>query len=388
MKTDLRRVFVVAITIVFCFVSANETAALGPVRIGATVSFEGKYREPSLMIQQAYRLWVKDVNDKGGLLGRTVELVLYDDKSRPDRTRKLYTKMIVEDEVDLVFSPYSTPLTIAASEVSEQYGFTMLACASAGTRPWKRGYKYLFGMYAPADRMFVGVLDLMAMHNYASVAVVYDATSSFNVDTAEGVEDWARRFGLDMSYRRGYDSREAIAEIVGEVKRADVHGLIVSAYSPDCYLLLDQLEEQRFRPPVLAMTIAPNHPDFYKNAGEIANGIFAPSQWEPDERIPFPGTKRFIAAFKAFTGNMPSYHAGSAYAACQLYEKAIAQVNSLDNDLIRNYIASLDTVTVIGRFKVDHTGKQVGHNAFNIQWQNGKKEIIWPSKMRTAEPLL
>jgi len=243
-------------------------------------------------------------------------------------------------------------------------------------------------MYAPADRMFVGVLDLMAMNHYSSVAVVYDATSSFNVDTAEGVELWAKRFGLNITYQHGYHTSDALPGIVGEIQKAHPDGLIFSAYSPDCYLLIHHLKIQDFKPAVTAMTIAPNHPDFYKNVGKFANGIFAPSQWEPDERIPFPGTRRFIAEFKAYTNRMPSYHAGSAYAACQLYEKAISHTSSKDNDSIRDYIASLDTVTVIGRFKVDPSGKQIGHNAFNIQWQNGRKEIIWPRKMQTAKPIL
>ena len=120
----------------------------------------------------------------------------------------------------------------------------------------------------------------------------------------------------------------------------------------------------------------------------MADKVFGPSQWEPRERIPFPGTQQFVTAFKRFTNRSPSYHAGSAYAACQLYEDAIRKTQSFDNQKIRDYIASLDTVTVIGRFKVDSNGKQIGHNPIIIQWQKGKKEIVWPSKMQTAPPIM
>ncbi|MBC8439778.1 MAG: ABC transporter substrate-binding protein, partial [Deltaproteobacteria bacterium] len=102
--------------------------------------------------------------------------------------------------------------------------------------------------------------------------------------------------------------------------------------------------------------------------------------------IPFPGTKLFIKDFKAFAGVMPSYHAASAYSACQILEKAIIQAQEIDQKKIRNYVSSFDTITIMGRFKVDHTGRQVGHNPILVQWQNGKKEIVYPSKMSTSQP--
>jgi len=94
-----------------------------------------------------------------------------------------------------------------------------------------------------------------------------------------------------------------------------------------------------------------------------------------------------VNAFSRFSGKIPSYHAGSAYAACQLIADAVRYTGSLDNSKLRNYIAALDTVTVIGRFKVDHDGKQIEHNPIIIQWQHGRKEIVWPSKMQTAPAL-
>jgi len=146
------------------------------------------------------------------------------------------------------------------------------------------------------------------------------------------------------------------------------------------------MEEAKYRPKVVGITIAPSYPDFQKIAGNMAEGVFGPSQWEPDERIPFPGTKNFIRDYKSFTDILPSYHAGSSYASCQIIEKAIILKNSFAQKKIRDFISSLDTVTVIGRFKVDHTGKQIGHNSILIQWQNGEKQIVYPTKMQTAPP--
>ena len=359
-------------------------AKANPILIGATVSLEGKYKEPSLMIQDAYKMWEKQVNERGGLLGRPVKLILYNDKSQKDLVRHYYEKLLSEDKVDLLFSPYGTPLTLVASEVSERHGFVMLACAASGEIIWERGYKYVFGVYALAKRYFIGLLDLMARHGFKSVAILNE-NNPFNTDVAHGTELWANRFRLNVIYKKAYN--HGIRELPGilkEIREINPDGLILSAYPIDCYKLLDLMKETGYRPKVIGLTIAPVHPDFHKNAGRMSERVFGPSQWEPDERIPFPGTKKFIRDFKNFTGKMPSYHAGSAYSACQIIEKALHHVQSLNHQEIKGFVSSLDTVTVIGRFKVDHKGKQIGHNPIIIQWQNGKKEIVYPTKMQTA----
>jgi branched-chain amino acid transport system substrate-binding protein len=357
-----------------------------PVLIGATVSLEGKYKEPSSMIQGGLRLWEKEVNQRGGLLGRPVKLIFYNDKSRKDRVGPLYEKLIMEDKVDMILSPYGTPLTLKASQVTERHGYVMLASAAAGEKVWEREYQYIFGVYAIADRYFIGLLDLMARNGLKSLGIIFENTS-FNTSIAKGVRKWALRFGLKVEYYQGFnDPGKDLPKLLTQISSKNVDGLIFSGYPPECYQFISLMKKANYRPKTLSFTIVPVHPDFAKKVGSFAEGIFAPSQWEPDERIPFPGTTKFINDFKAFTKKMPSYHAGSAYSACQILEKTVKHTRSLNNKAIRDYIFSLDTVTVIGRFKVDHTGKQVGHNPILIQWQNGKKEIVYPRKMQTASP--
>lgn len=357
-----------------------------PIRIGATVSKEGKYQETSMMIQSAFSLWEEQVNQRGGLLGRPVKLVLYDDKSKEELVRRYYEKLVTEDKVDLVFSPYGTPLTLVASEVTERGRLVMLACAASGEKIWERGYKYVFGIYALGKRYFIGFLDLMARNGLESVAILHENTP-FNIDAANGSEAWARRFGVRVDLKRGFDNGNAeLPGLLGEVMKLDPQGLILSAYPPDGYELLGLMKQKGYRPKALGIAIAPVHPDFFRRAGSMAEGVFGPSQWEPDTRIAFPGTRKFIRDFEAFSNKRPSYHAGAAYAACQVLERAINHCQSLDQDKIGHFIRELDTVTIIGRFKVDHKGRQIGHNPLMIQWQHGKKEIVYPTRMQTAAP--
>ncbi len=359
-------------------------AAEPPILIGATLSLTGKYQDPAKMMQNASRLWARQVNARGGLLGRPVRLIIYDDQSDPDRVAMLYERLITQDGVDLVLSPYGTPLTLRATEVTERHEKVMMAAAAAGRSIWERRHRYVFGVYALADRYFIGQLDLMARHGLKSVYIFYE-DSPFNRDAAAGAAEWAERFGVRVIKSVAFvDGSKELPGLMANMPESTDHGLIFSAYPPDVYRFLKLMQSGGRRPAAVGMTIAPIHPDFIKRAGPIGEGVFSPSQWEPDERIPFPGTRKFITDFRAFSGNLPSYHAGSAYAACGILEDAVNATGAIDHEQLREVIVALDTVTIIGRFKVDHTGKQIGHNPMLIQWQNGKKQIVYPLKMQTA----
>lgn len=338
------------------------------------------------MIRDGYTLWQSRINQAGGLLGRPVDLILYDDRSDPETVRERYLQLVTKDQVDLLLSPYGTPLTLIASEVAEQHEKILIACAASGEKIWDRGFKGVFGVYALASRYFVGLMDLMARNGFDTLAILHEQ-SPFNLDVAEGTRQWASRFGVTVPFVGGFtDGAKELPSLLKAARATNPRGLILSAYPNDCYRLLAEMKQAAYRPPILAMTIAPVHPDFAEHAGEMADGVFGPSQWEADERIPFPGTRQFILDFKMFAGKTPSYHAGAAFAACQILERAVTRTRSLNRDNLRDFILSLDTVTVIGRFKVDYKGRQIGHNPILIQWQDGKKEIVYPTKMQTARP--
>ena len=372
MKNSHNWILLSIVSLIFIIIPICQ-AGEKPILIGGTVSLEGKYAETSAMIQRGYKLWVEQINKKGGLLGRPVKLILYNDKSKKDLVATLYERLILEDGVDLTLSPYGTPLTMVASEVTEKYSYVMLACAAAGEKIWERGYKYIFGVYALADRYFIGFQDLMAREGFESLSIIFENTG-FNISIANGVRGWADRFNLKIAYESSFDDGNSeLPIILKQVMKKNIDGLIFSGYPPECYKFISLMKKADFRPKALTFTIVPTHPDFHKNIGPFAEGIFAPSQWEPDERIPFPGTKQFIKDFNKFAGLMPSYHAASAYSACQILEKAIIQSQAIDHKKIRNYVGSFDTITIMGRFKVDHTGRQVGHNPILIQWQKRQK---------------
>jgi branched-chain amino acid transport system substrate-binding protein len=263
----------------------------------------------------------------------------------------------------------------------------MIACSSAAPQPWERGFKYLFGVYALSDRYFISFHDVIARQGFRTVAIIHE-NNVFHDEIGKAAAHWAERFGLDVVYRKPFtNSNSEFNDIVKVLQEKEPDSVVFSAYPTDSYRFLDYLKRSGFKPKALGMTIVPTYPDFYERVGTFAEGVFGVSQWEPDERIPFPGTAIFIEDFQRFSNREPSYHAGSAYASCQLLEQAVTKIGDIEHEKIRDYIHSLDGMTVIGRFKVDETGRQIGHSPILIQWQGGKKEIVHPRKMRTTRPI-
>lgn len=356
-----------------------------PVLLGGTVSLSGKFSEPSLMVAEAARLWERQTNQAGGLAGRPVRVILHDDASDPERVRQLYRRLIDEDKVDLLLSPYGTSLTLAALEVSEPRRRLMIGYSAAGDEIWARGNSQIFGLLTSAERYFLGFLDMVARQGLDGVAILHE-DSPFPADAARGARQWAARFGLKVLLSASYRDPAELEGLVARARASGAEALVLGAYGEDCLRLLAEMGRQGWRPRAVAMSVGPALDDFVQKAGEAAEGVFGPSQWEPNLRLPFPGTARFIADFADQTGRMPTYHAAAAHAGLGIAARAIEHTGSLEQDRLKAFIWSLDTVTVIGRFKLDHAGRQIGHNPLIIQWQDALKQIVHPPRMQTAAP--
>lgn len=122
-----------------------------PIRIGASVSQTGVYAVPGQNQLRGYKLCVKHMNEKGGVLGRRLELVIDDDGSSLGTAVHLYEKLITQDKVDLVLGPYSSPISDAVADVSEKYQMPMVAPIAAATEIYRKGRKFVFSMLPPIE---------------------------------------------------------------------------------------------------------------------------------------------------------------------------------------------------------------------------------------------
>jgi branched-chain amino acid transport system substrate-binding protein len=139
---------------------APVTEALPPIRIGASVAQTGVYAALGQNQVRGYQLCVKHVNEKGGVLGRKLELVLYDDGSDPATAVRLYEKLITQDKVDLVLGPFGSPITEPVADVTEKHKMPMVAPSAGATSIFRKGRKFIFMMIPPAEIFLEGLLNL------------------------------------------------------------------------------------------------------------------------------------------------------------------------------------------------------------------------------------
>jgi len=171
--------------------------AVEPIRIGTTQSLTGSLQEFGTNQLRGLQMWVGDVNARGELLGRPVELVHYDDGSDPARSAQLYKKLIQEDKVELLVGPYSSKITLAASQVAEQFDMPMLTLGASADAIWSRGYENIVGLDTPSARYMDIALETAAKKGAKTLALVYGDTD-FTRDVVPGVRSKAQELGIQL----------------------------------------------------------------------------------------------------------------------------------------------------------------------------------------------
>jgi branched-chain amino acid transport system substrate-binding protein len=355
------------------------TAASGePIAIGAAVSTTGSNGRTGLYQQEAYLLWEEQRNAAGGLLGRPVRMVLYDDQSDPATGARLYERLLTEDQVDLILGPYSSSVTQAVAQVTERAGQPMLAAGASASDIWARGYQYVFGVYSVAEDYFKSiVLDIAPAQGYKTAAIIHEDTL-FPTSTANGAAAHCEAAGIEVVVNEKYPAEATdVSSVLTRVRDANPDMLIGGSYLPDSVLITRQAKELGVNAKLFAFSVGAAQPDFVESLGADADYVLGPSMWEP--QIETPGNAEFLEAYQAKFNREPDYHSAAGYAACQVLEAAVTEVGGLELDAIRDAIRALTMPTVLpGQFQVDETGKMIGHIALTVQWQDGEKLIVTP----------
>ena len=197
-----RKVFAVAVLVSLGWPVVPATEAQPPIRIGASLSLTGTYAAIGQTLHRGYQLCVKHMNERGGLLGRKIELIQYDNGSDPATAVRLYEKLITQDKVDLVLGPYSSPITEAVANVTEKYRMPMMTNA-ATTSIFKKGRKFVFTVIPPGEVRFEGLIDLAAKKALKTVAIINE-DSLFPKAVAQGAMELAKKKGLQLVFTEAY----------------------------------------------------------------------------------------------------------------------------------------------------------------------------------------
>jgi branched-chain amino acid transport system substrate-binding protein len=350
------------------------------VLVGGAISQTGRYAEPAGRQVSSIKLWVDDVNGRGGLLGHKIRLILLDDKSDTQTSIKLYEKLITEDKVDVVLGPYSSGITEAVANVTERYHKPFVAYGAASTPIWEKGRKYIFNIVAVAEDYQKGAVHLAKQIGVKRAAVIGE-DSLFPRQSAKGAKEWARKLGIDIVVEENYPLKQMdFTALLQKIKAAGAEAIFSNSYFADAVAQLRQLREQNINLKLFSGTVGPGLPNFAEQLGSTAEYVLGFSQWEPlPQVLGHPGMKEFIERYEKRFGEKPNYHAGSTYGALEVTEAAIKKAGSFDDARIRDAMASLTATTVFGRYKVDAKGLN-GHEGLTFQILRGQRRIVWPEK--------
>jgi len=354
-------------------------AAQTPIKIGASMSVTGTYAKPGSYQKEGYDVCIDELNAKGGLLGRKVELVIYDDQSQPATAVKLYEKLITEDKVDAVMGPYSSAVSEAVANVTEKYKKVMVAPLAATTSIFKKGRKYIFMVITPAENYLDGLIDMAAKRGLKTVAIINEDTL-FPKASAAGTAEAAKKRGMQVVLQEAYPKGNTdFSALLVKIKAANPDVIAAGTYFDDAVAITRQMKELNVNPKMFGLTVGGDLPEFHDLLKQNAEYVYGSTQW--DETLPYPGQKEFLAAYTKKFKHEPSYHAAAGYAGCLIYGEAVKRAGTLDAEKVREQLLKMEIKTAFGDYKVDADGFQVAHKMVMLQWQDGKRVVVWPDDL-------
>ena len=394
----MKRLFLILLAVVTLFAAS---ALSQTITVGFTTSKTGQFNVNSLEQSRGFELWRDQVNAAGGIKagGKSykIQFASYDDESNPKRVQQLYTRLILEDKSEFLFSPYSSGLTTSASIVTEQNGKVMLTTGAADETTYKHGNKFLFQMFAPGGEYLKGALDaLKAKDAKATVAFVYE-DAAFSVAVVNPAKAYAQQIGLQVVFSEAYAPNTTdFSAMLDKVISSKATLLMGVGHYADGSTLARQLFARKANLKMIALLVAPDSAQ-WPELGDAGYGVTVPSQWEPQvvSKPQFgPTVQQFLRDYHAKYNAEASYESAGGYGAGLVLQHAIEQAGSVDSNKVAAVLNSMDVTTFYGRTKfsanaADH-GLQVGHSMVIAQWQKDKsgklvKEVVWPVASKSAD---
>jgi branched-chain amino acid transport system substrate-binding protein len=369
-------------------------SSTAPLVIGASVSLTGDFSDSGKAVKAGYELWANTVNAKGGLLGRQVVMKIVDDTSSPDQVVTNYQNLINNDKVDLVFGPFSSLLTVPASQVAKRYGYAFLEPAGGGPSVFDQKLDNLF-FVQPAPVVKSGdvfadwVLSLPAA-SQPKTAAYAELDDPFAAPIAEDIRTRFEAAGIKTVYKEVYPAEtQDFSSIAAKIVASKPDVLVSGTQSDDAYAQVKSLVQLKFSPSFMFMSNGANSPVDFPDKVGAANvaGIMSAGDWFPNSTA--FGSADFAAAYiKAYGGTQDTIDNSSAeaYAAGQLLEAVAKQTGKIDNATIIATLHKGTWPTLLGNLSWDAYGAPSG--SFNlIQWQGGKLVPVFPAANAKATPV-
>jgi branched-chain amino acid transport system substrate-binding protein len=390
-----RHVPFIAAAAAAALVTFGSAAAQDVIRVGAPLPLTGPLSPEGIKQQRGYDLWAETANAKGGIKagGKTykVQIVYVDYASNTPRAVQTAERLIAEDKVNFLFSPFGSGATKAASGVSEKYGVPTIAATASSAQVYDQGYKYLFGTFTPNDTLTEPLTTIVAERNKDIKRVAILARNDlFPLAIAQEMEKSAkaRNFQIVTFERYAIGTMDHAAAIT-QMRAANPDWVFATGYINDLILIRKQMNDLGLRPQAITMIAGPAYREFSEASGALAENVSSAAWWHPAVRYKgkdvFGSTEAFNATWeKKYKGEV-DYAEASASAAGAILQLAIEAADSIDPKKVRDALAAMDTETFYGKVKFGPTGQITSLEPPVFQIQGGKPVVIHPAGIKQAD---
>ena len=389
------------------FFQARAHAA-DPIKVGFSMAMTGGVAQNGKQLLIALQLWRDDVNAKGGLLGRPVELVYYDDQSNPSNVPGIYTKLINVDKVDLILGPYATNMVAAAMPVIMENNKTTVTILGVGVnRHFNYGRYFSMVPVGPegVKAFSRGFFELAAAQQPKPQTVaMLSADAEFAKTSADGARENAAAYGFKIVYDKSYPPPTTdFAPTVRAVQASNADIVFVAAYPPDTVGIVRAAHEiglspKMFGGTMIGLLITP----IKAQLGPILDGLVIMESFVPAPTFEFPGLADVLKRYRAVAAGekLDPFGYGFVpfgYAAGQILGQAVEAIKSLDQNALADYMHSHSFATVAGEIAFAKDGEWAKPRTVFTQFQNvvpndveqfangSKQPILWPPQLKTGD---
>jgi branched-chain amino acid transport system substrate-binding protein len=401
-----RTLLAAAIAVAGFSLASNAGAEQPPIKIGMSMAMTGGLAGGGKASLLGIEIWRDDVNARGGLLGRKVELVVYDDKSSASETPAIYSKLLDVDKVDLLFAPYATVPTAPIMPLVKQRGMLLIGNFSFQVNS-KVGHDMYFNNapWGPADAWASAFLDLGQKAGGKTVALL-TADQEFAQNLAKTAREVATRRNMPIVFDQAYPPNTVeFSSIIRALKATRPDIVYVASYPPDSAGILRAVNEigigdnvKLFGGGMVGLQFGP----VMENLGSLLNGVVNFNTWLPEPAMYFDGTKAFFdtyakRAVDAKVDPLGYYLAPFGYASGQLVEAAIKATGSLDQKTLAKYLREHEINTIVGPIAFSPDGERKETATLQAQFRGivdknmdqfrkaGKQVILFPEKLKSGD---
>jgi branched-chain amino acid transport system substrate-binding protein len=365
-----------------------------PIRIGFGMAETGPLGPNGKSAMLAMDIWVEEINAEGGLLGRPVELVHYDDQSNPSTVPGIYTKLLDIDKVDLIIGGYGTNLLAPAMPIAMQRKKLFLGLFGVGVNgdfKYDRYFAMIPAGPEPNPAFTKGFFDIaMAQNPKPKTVAIVAADAEFSKNASDGARENAQKAGLTIVYDKTYPPSTAdFSPIVRAIQATNADLVVICSYPLDSVGMVQAVNEAKLTPKMIGGAMVGLQSTVFKTKlGPALNGFVNYDFWLPVKSLTFPGTAEFLKKYqeraaKAGVDPLGYYMAPFSYAYLDVLGKAITETKSLDDGKLADYLRKTTFKTIVGDIAFGKNGEWARSRVLQAQFRgikgNGVDQFKDPS---------